>query len=208
MVTTASGYQFWVSVTKPPATSPDLKVLPSPDPVVCGKSIYLTCWEFPDAPPGNNYIYAVLTVTNKTDRAEPLGMLWTDGSAPVLLVPVGEWTQFGVSACPVAAGICGGLEYQCAVNGTRDPFATPDPSTYCAVGGSAGPFDSYSYTTNYAQSVCHPTNPYDPNVVQCDLGSGKSGEVYIFWQAPIPASAPIGDVRVYQLGSSSSTRIG
>jgi hypothetical protein len=209
LVTTPDGYQFWLSVTKPITTSPDLKVLPSPDPIVCGKSMYLTCYEFPTAPPGKDYIYAVLTVTNKTDRAEPLSASW----GALLLMPFGERTQFGVSACPVAAGICGGLEYGCDVNGTRDPFATPDPSMFCTVGGSAGPGDSYTYGTGYAQSLCHPTNPYDLHLDQCELGPGQSTDVYIFWGNPIPASAPIGDVRVYFFGGSgydqwTSTRIG
>lgn len=199
MVTTTSGYQFWVSVTKPVTKSSDLKVLPSPDPLLCGKYDWLTCWQLPDAPPGTDYIYAVLTVTNKTDRAEPLDMLW---GGPLLLVPVGEWTQFG--AC--SSG-CVGAEVVCEGNGTRDPNATPDPSMYCVEDFTS----SGSFSTNDAQSLCHPTDPYNPPA-HCDLGPGQSGNLYLFWPFPISASAPIGDVRVYFLGGNGNqltlTRIG
>jgi hypothetical protein len=191
MVTTSDGYQFWLGIDKPATTSPDLKVLQGvrlSDSSVCYTPYYGSqCPELLDAPPGKDYIFVVLTVTNKTDRAEPLVVLFSYNIN--LLVPFGEIDQFG------AIGLTGCLN-------TTNPYATPDPSALCAPD-----FHGQSYQTQpeplYARSMCLGKDL--PTINQCDLGPGQSTALYVFWGAPIPEAAPTRDVRVYFFSGSGQT---
>jgi len=193
MVTTPDGYQFWLSVTKQATTSPDLKVLHGirlSDSSVCYTNYYGSqCPELHDAPPGKDYIFAVVTVTNKTDRAEPLVVL-IRGDLLFLLVPFGEFDQFG-GALPVS------VSFQCDDNAQHNAYATPSLSTLC------NPFqDPPGAEPLYARSLCLGTNLTVIN--QCDLGPGQSTAVYVFWGEPIPESAPTGDVHVYSFDKKST----
>lgn len=193
MVTTPDGYQFWLSVTKQATTSPDLKVLQGvrlSDPKVCYRGYFGTqCPVLADAPPGKDYIFAVVTVTNKTDRAEPLLQL-ISGSLLFLLVPFGEFDQFEAWVR---------LDLFCADNAPHNP-ATTDPSTFCVPFTDLTPMSGTEPL--YARSLCLGA---DLTVInQCELGPGQSTALYVFWGEPIPESAPTGDVHVYAYAKAST----
>jgi hypothetical protein len=204
MVTTPDGYQFWLSVTKPATTSPDLNVLQGvrlSDSSVCYTNYYGSqCPETPTAPPGKDYIFTALTVTNKTDRAEPLVVL-IRGDLLFLLVPFGEFDQFGAAPPPGSL-----VSFACADNAEHNSYATPDPSTFCLP-----PFSGFAGSEPlYARSLCLGT---DLTVInQCELGPGQSTAIYVFWGEPIPGSAPASDVHVYANDKTATgqalTRIG
>jgi hypothetical protein len=203
MVTTVDGYQFWLSVTKPATTSSDLKVLQGvrlSDSSVCYNNYYGSqCPELHDAPPGKDYIFAVVTVTNKTDRAEPLVVL-IRGDLLFLLVPFGEFDKFGAAAPPGSL-----VQFTCDDTAAHNSYATPNPSTFCI------PFaGSFGEEPLFARSLCLGTNLTVIN--QCDLAPGQSTAIYVFWGEPIPESAPTGDVHVYSFDNKSTgptlTRIG
>jgi len=198
MVTTSDGYQFWLSVAKPATTSPDLKVLQGvrlSDSSVCYTPYYgFQCPELLDAPPGDNYIFAGLTVTNRTDRPEPLVVLFSYDI--LLLVPFGEFAQFGAATGDqpnaVNTTLC---EDKAATYFSGNP-SNPSASTFCV------PFitdlnnpGQLPALVLYARSLCAGASLSTIN--QCELGPGQSTAVYVFWGTPIPESAPTRDVRAY-----------
>lgn len=169
MVTT-SGYQYWLTVAPGgPQTSIDLNVGGISLPSKCAFS----CNTISVAPPGTDYVYVPIRVTNRTDRPEPLIDV---GPTLSLVVPYRDFDQFGELANSVTN--CDG-----PFSPSNGAFVPSDPASYCLSlqGGT-------SFSTDLG---CVQFGP------ACNLDPGKTTTTWLWWGGAVQASAPVADVRVY-----------
>jgi len=181
------GYLFWLTVGPGgPQTSIDLNVGGISLPSKCAFS----CSTISVAPPGTDYVYVPIQVTNRTDRPEPL--IYVDGigtgSGLTLVVPYREFDQFGELANSVTN--CDG-PFSAEVMGT---FVPSDPSSYClSLQGGA--------------SLSTALGCYQYETQSCNLDPGKTTTIWLWWSGAVQASAPVTDVRVYFVNGTSLAQI-
>lgn len=175
MVKTRAGFEYWLAVgPEGPQASFDLYVVGS--------------GTLPIAPPGQEYIYVPIQVTNRTDRPEPIFNVYIEDCCNVpayvqLMVPFREFAQFGETSShayfcspPLTDPVVGGVP--------------SDPSSDCVLPsqGGGGLALAQCSGANLDANSCSP-----PAI---NVEAGQTTTIWVYF-GPVPASAPAADIHVY-----------
>lgn len=177
MVKTGAGYEYWLAVG-PGGPQAAVEITASQD--AAGSGTLPAA--LPAAPPGKEYIYVPIQVTNRTDRPEPIYNVFVEGldfAYLQLMVPFREFAQFGKTPqFGEPANFC--------TSSLTDTGVPSDPSSDCVLPSG---FAQYLCTNPDVQSCPPPTGTGNVEV-------GKTTTIWLYLGG-VPASAPATDVHVY-----------